>query len=91
MFQRRGQTLDRLASALEAMIRLPVANHTRLTGAYDVTLRWGDARGPAEQSSVEEISSMTTALGEQLGLKLQSNRAPADVIVVTSVRRGTAN
>jgi len=34
---------------------------------------------------------MTTALEEQLGLKLQSGRAPADVIVVTSLRRPTAN
>ena len=91
MFQGRGQTLDSLASALQAMIRLPVVNGTRWTGAYDMTLRWGDARGPAEQSSVEEIAAMTTALEEQLGLKLQSGRAPADVIVVTSVRRPTAN
>jgi uncharacterized protein (TIGR03435 family) len=73
------------------MIRLPVVNGTGLTGAYDVTLRWGDARGPAEQSSVEEIAAMTTALEEQLGLKLESGRAPADVIVVTSVRRPAAN
>jgi uncharacterized protein (TIGR03435 family) len=91
MFQGRGQTLDRLATALQAMIRLPVVNRTGLTGPYDVTLRWGDARGPAEQASVEEIAAMTTAIEEQLGLKLQSGRAPADVIVVTSVRRPTAN
>jgi uncharacterized protein (TIGR03435 family) len=73
------------------MIRLPVVNRTGLAGAYDVTLRWGDARGPAEQASVEEIAAMTTALEEQLGLKLQSARAAADVIIVTSLRRPTAN
>ncbi len=89
--QGRGQTLDGLASALQAMVRQRVVNRTALTGAYDITVRWGDGRGPAEGASVEEIAAMMTALREQLGLELASTRAPDDVVVVDAVRRPTAN
>jgi uncharacterized protein (TIGR03435 family) len=89
--QSRAQTLDGLASALQAMVKQRVLDRTGLKGPYEVTVRWGDARGPAEEATVEEIAAMMTALQEQLGLKLESRRAPEDVIVVDAVRRPTAN
>jgi uncharacterized protein (TIGR03435 family) len=87
---RRG-SLDGLATALEAMVRQRVLNRTGLTGAYDWTVRWEGSRGPAEQATVEEIAAMMGALQDQLGLKLESTRAPEDVVVVDEVRRPTAN
>jgi len=89
--QGRGQTLDGLASLLQAMVKQRVLNLTGLTGPYDINVRWGEARGPAEQASVDEIAAMMTALQEQLGLKLEAGRAPEDVIVVDAVRRPPAN
>ena len=47
--------------------------------------------GPAQEATVEEIAAMMTALHDQLGLKLESGRAPEEVIVVDAVRRPTAN
>jgi uncharacterized protein (TIGR03435 family) len=87
----RGGRLDGLATALEAMVRRKVLNRTGLTGRYDFTVRWEGARGPAEQATVEEIAAMITALEDQLGLKLESTRAPEDVVVVDAVRRPPAN
>jgi uncharacterized protein (TIGR03435 family) len=87
----KGGTLDSLAAALEAMVRQRVLNRTGLAGRYDWNVRWEGARGPAEQATVEEIAAMMTALDDQLGLKLESVRAPEQVIVVDTVRRPTAN
>ena len=47
-------------------------NKTHLTGAYDLTVRWGDARGPAEQASADETAAMMAALQDQLELKLET-------------------
>src|SRR5687767_6660976 len=87
----RGGRLDGLATALEAMVRQKVLDRTGLTGRYDFTMRWEGARGSAEHATVEEIAAMMTALQDQLGLKLESTRAPEDVVVVDAVRRPTAN
>jgi uncharacterized protein (TIGR03435 family) len=73
------------------MLRRRVLDRTGLTGAYDFTLRWDGARGPAQEATVEELAAMMTALQDQLGLKLESGRAPEEVIVVDALRRPTAN
>ena len=87
----RGGRLDGLATALEAMVRQKVLDRTGLIGRYDFTVRWEGARGSAEQATVEEIAAMMTALQDQLGLKLESARAPEEVVVVDAVHRPTAN
>lgn len=55
-------------------------------------LRWGTpgTRDPSIQSP-DDITSLVTALQEQLGLKLQSTRGQYDVVVVDSVARPTAD
>jgi uncharacterized protein (TIGR03435 family) len=40
---------------------------------------------PAAANIPSDGSSLTTVLNEQLGLKLESTRAPADVVVIDSV------
>jgi uncharacterized protein (TIGR03435 family) len=54
-----------------------VVNRTSLPGAFDIELMWNDTEGP----------SLFTALQEQLGLKLESDRAPVDVLVIDSAKR----
>ena len=54
-----------------------VVNRTNLSGAFDVELMWNDTEGP----------SLFTALQEQLGLKLESDRAPVDMLVIDSAKR----
>jgi uncharacterized protein (TIGR03435 family) len=43
-----------------------------------------------DAASVSGVS-LTTALREQLGLKLQSRRAPVDVLVISRAERPSAN
>lgn len=57
----------------------PVVDHTGLAGRYDFHLHWA-ALGHENSSD----PSLFTALEEQLGLRLEKNKAPMDVVVVES-------
>jgi uncharacterized protein (TIGR03435 family) len=72
----------------------PVVDKTGLTGVYDLDLTWTpeEARpGPDGTSTPRPPSSdsgsLYTAVQEQLGLKLDAQRGPVDVLVIESVER----
>ena len=76
-----------------------VQDQTGLTGDYDWTLKWtpfnaAAAAGPAEPAASAGDSSgpsLFTALQEQLGLKLELQKAPVDVIVIDHIEKATPN
>jgi uncharacterized protein (TIGR03435 family) len=81
----------------------PVLDGTNLTGLYDFNLRF-NAEGIAPLAGVvtaagpdrgatnpSDFPSLTTALQEQLGLKLESTKGPVDVLVIESVQRPSEN
>jgi uncharacterized protein (TIGR03435 family) len=59
----------------------PILDKTGLKGTYDFTLSWDETNGPA----------LSTALQQQLGLKFEAERVPADFIVIESAQKPTAN
>jgi uncharacterized protein (TIGR03435 family) len=60
-----------------------VLNRTSLTANYDFNLDWSRDRGDGG-SQDSEFPGLYTALEEQLGLKLEPEKAPVDVVVVES-------
>jgi uncharacterized protein (TIGR03435 family) len=102
VFQRRQVTAQRapLSLLLEAMAWLlgrPVIDKTGLTGLYDYKLEWtpdqiqlasdeNNAR-PAD----ENVPSLTSALQEQMGLRLQSQKGPVETITVDHAEKPTEN
>jgi len=63
-----------------------VVDRTGLTGKYDFTLKWTPDMGQgAEPPTPDAGPSLFTALQDELGLRLQSTRAPVDVIVIDHV------
>lgn len=71
-----------LTGNLSGMTRRIVEDRTRLTGAFDIDLSWAP-----EGSTDTSQPSIFTALQEQLGLKLESARAPVEILVIDSVAR----
>lgn len=63
-----------------------VIDKTELKGVYDFTLEWDPEQSPGENSP-----SMFTGLREQLGLRLESQKAPVDVLVIDRVGRPSEN
>jgi uncharacterized protein (TIGR03435 family) len=85
--------LSLLASSLPTMtgmavIPRPVIDETGLNGTFDFTLDWvpefnapSDASGP----------NFREALKEQLGLKLEPQKGPVDILVIDRVEHPSAN
>lgn len=85
----RAQPLSALVETLSREFRMPVADHTGLTGRFDFTLEFApQAPGalPADTSD-ESAANLISAIPEQLGLKLEPEKLPVDVLVVDSVNK----
>jgi uncharacterized protein (TIGR03435 family) len=79
-----------LALMLEFMMDRPVLDKTGLEGRFDFVLGW-TPMDAAETTDPNAPPGMFTAIQEQLGLKLEAVRAPAEVLVVDTVERPSGN
>ena len=89
-----GVPLPQLASLLSTMVDRTVVDRTGLTGIFDLELNWTLERAPQRPDATTpnpDAPSIFTALREQLGLKLESAKAPTDVLVIDRVERPTPN
>ena len=98
-----GQPLLELVSLLSSTVGRSVVDRTGLTGRYDIMLRWtpdrvlqraaGAAAGEPIRVNGVEIDpngpSIFTALQEQLGLKLESERGTVEALVIDHIERPT--
>jgi uncharacterized protein (TIGR03435 family) len=89
-----GVTMTNLATALARLvpgIDRVVVDHTGLSGTFDVDLTWRYEPTPEQAPLLpppdRNAASLFTALQEQLGLKLESTKAPVDVLVIDHVER----
>jgi uncharacterized protein (TIGR03435 family) len=80
-----GMPLATLASLMGPSAGRVIVDATGLTGNWDLEIRFA---APGQNADADS-PSLFTALGEQLGLKLESGRAPVDVIVIDHVERPT--
>jgi uncharacterized protein (TIGR03435 family) len=95
-----AENLDRFADLLSHQLGRPVENHTGLTGNFDFTLQWtpDEGRGqmpggqPGDTAPPDANGpSIFTALQEQLGLKLDSQKGPVDTMVIDHVEKPSEN
>ena len=93
----RGVTMDVLAAQLSARVGRSVVDRTGLTGRFDLDVEFEPrplrAEPGADPVSVDRPAdsgpSIYTAIQEQLGLKLDSQKAPVGVTVIDNVERPT--
>jgi uncharacterized protein (TIGR03435 family) len=69
----------------------PVVDKTELSGFYTFRMRW-QPEGNLSAESVDRIGpTLTTALEEQLGLRLQSQKVPVEYVVVDHIEKPDFN
>jgi uncharacterized protein (TIGR03435 family) len=76
-----------------------VVDQTGSTGRYDFTLKWtpddsqfgGEAAGTPPSTDSNAPPNLYTAIQEQIGLKLDATKAPADVLVIDRVEKPSEN
>jgi uncharacterized protein (TIGR03435 family) len=98
-----GITMEFFAAHLTREIGRPILDRTGLKGTYEFELEWSpDANDVAENlggnerpatATVPDVTgpSIFTALQQQLGLKLESQKGPIEIIVINRVERPAAN
>jgi uncharacterized protein (TIGR03435 family) len=95
-----GSPISQLLPQLSQMTGRTVIDRTGLTGNFDLDLAWAPDPGQLPQGPPPpgapplpaidpNAPSLFTALQEQLGLKLESQRAPVEVVVIDRIERPT--
>jgi uncharacterized protein (TIGR03435 family) len=83
----KGAPVGTLAQIIGQQLRRPVIDKTNLTGVFDFQLNWVNSNAPTDEVG----PSVFTALQEQAGLKLESAKAPVEVLVIDSVQKPSEN
>lgn len=94
-----GLTMPQLAAQLSQFVGRLIVDRTGLTGSYEFDLTWAstpDQIPPGAPPGVAlpfdpNAPTLVTALQEQLGLKLDSQRGPVQIVVVDRVEQPTEN
>ncbi len=93
-------SMQPLLHVLQLLVGRPVVDRTGLTGRYSFTLICAPtyAMRPVMNGQMQSLSAdeealpdLFTAIQEQLGLRLESVKAPAQVLVVDHIERPTGN
>ena len=89
-----------LTPVLSRILERSVVDKTGLTGKFDINLQWTPDPGQAMQFAPDgprpPVSDATgpsifTALQEQLGLKLESQRGPVEIFVIDRAEKPSQN
>jgi uncharacterized protein (TIGR03435 family) len=85
-----GYSISDFARSLQTRAGRVIADRTGLTGTYDIDFETEMPSMPGQPATPpREGLSLFTALEEQLGLKLESERGPVDVLVIDHVEKPT--
>ena len=98
----KGAALADLVNLLSQQLGRPILDQTGLKGIYDFTLQWTAdmssgggpmqaAPGPDAPPADSSGTSIFTALQEQLGLRLESTKGPAETILINRVEEPSEN
>jgi uncharacterized protein (TIGR03435 family) len=82
-------TMARLARQISVNEGRKVLDKTELSGEYDFTLSYVDDRRAV--GGQQDGPSLFTALQEQLGLKLESQKGPVEVLVIEHADKPSEN
>jgi uncharacterized protein (TIGR03435 family) len=98
-----GVTMAGFATQMQLrVLDRPVIDRTGLTDRYDFTLSWrpdefqfpratAAQRAYAVETGADALPDLFNAIQEQLGLKLDATKAPADVLVIDKVSKPSEN
>jgi uncharacterized protein (TIGR03435 family) len=84
----KGATMDQLAASLSGQLRATVTDRTGLTGTFDYNVLFSRDDTPTD---VAGPPPLTTAIQEELGLKLETHKGSVEVLVIDHVEKPSAN
>jgi uncharacterized protein (TIGR03435 family) len=76
----QNASMERLAGALQSVLRRPVIDETGITGTFDLEFEWREDR----------VASVTAAIHDRYGLRLSPAKRDLEVLIVDRVQRDAA-
>jgi|SRR6202789_250334 uncharacterized protein (TIGR03435 family) len=89
MWRFTNNSMPEFAEAMQYFMDRPVVDETGLKGKFDFKLKWSTNDAPNNDPNAPP--GLLTAAQEQLGLKIEATKGPADVLVIEHVERPSAN
>jgi uncharacterized protein (TIGR03435 family) len=88
-----NESMPDFAFALSTLVVVGrvVVDKTELTGSYDFKLNFAPPDRLSDPSTAQDAPSIFTAVQEQLGLRLEAQKAPVEFLVIEHVERASDN
>lgn len=95
-FEARALTISKLVDFLSRSNGRMVIDQTGLKGTYDFTLQFGLETGPFGSAptavlGANDVETLRVAIQDQLGLRLETTKAPVDTIVIDHIEEPAAD
>lgn len=88
----RNISMNRFAEVLSRQMDLPVVNLTAIEGVFNVKLKWTpEGAAGAAALPADAPPAIFTAIQEQLGLRLRSQKTPIEVLVIDHAEKPGEN
>jgi uncharacterized protein (TIGR03435 family) len=91
LYAQSGVNIEGFARSLASDLGARVIDRTGLQGLWEIHLQWNAGTRRFDGAEPDQFGSLFTSLQEQLGLKLESQRVPIDVLVIDSIDRPSEN
>jgi uncharacterized protein (TIGR03435 family) len=88
LIQSKGIPMATLVNQIAHELDYMLFDKTGLDGFYEITLKWTPDGDPSDDDSAPPL---LTALHEQLGLSIRTDKAPVSTLVVDHVSRPSPN
>lgn len=89
-FVTKSLPLANILPIFSTLLDRKVVDKTGLSGNFDIDIQWHDDDDPPADSDPDR-PSIFTALQEQLGLKLESQKGPVEVLVIDRAEKPSGN
>ena len=83
-------SMNQFAELLSRQMDLPVVNLTGIEGVFNLKLKW-TPEGAAAAQQVDAPPTIFTAIQEQLGLRLRSQKTPIEVLIIDHAEKPGEN
>lgn len=83
--------VSRIARELGPFAGRPVQDRTGLNGVFDFELRWTPDQLDSKPAAIDSVPSLTTAVEEQLGLKLKPEKGQIEILVIDHLEKPSEN
>jgi uncharacterized protein (TIGR03435 family) len=91
MIRYSAVSMGTFAAQLSSLMQRQVIDQTGLKGKYEISLVFTPVQPNTGDDAVETGTSIFTAVQEQLGLRLQSDKRPVEVVVIDKVEKPSEN